>query len=357
MSDNVWADQAQTMMQGWMDAQQTLWKNWANLATPAPAANPFSSDLMNQWMKMAQQNMESMMGGSAPIAQSTAGQFLMAQGMVMRFLEFSTRAWQATAPKFASGGDWQSALRQSVEQTRQAWMSGPADAAGATRDTEKLWQLYLEQWKSFGEPWQAAFRQMPTSMGQAMMGKGSAVVDMSNEFRDAYNQTIGKLANSPNLGLNRELNQKMSLAFDAFVAQNLANLEYQGILSEMWDQAFQNFANDLIKMAEEDKKVETVRDLIMLWTRGAEQVFTTAFRTEKYVLAQGKLLSASMTYRQRQREVMEVYLKMYDIPTRTELDETHRRIYELRKQVKALQKQVATLNGNADEKTARRKAK
>jgi class III poly(R)-hydroxyalkanoic acid synthase PhaE subunit len=349
-------DQTQSMLQTWMDAQKTLWQSWANLAMPSQSS-PFSSGLIDQWQKLAQQNLDALTRDSSPIAKSTADQFLAAQGMVLRFLEFSTRAWQATAPQFASGGDWQSAMKQSVEQMRREWVQAPGEVAGAARDTEKLWQLYIEQWKSFGQPWQAVFSQMPGNLGQAAMGKSSAMIELSNQYREAYNETFGRLAASPNLGLTRELNQKVSRGFDAFVALQLANLEYQGVLAGIWDQAFQNFANELVALGEQDKKIDNVRDLILLWTRGAEQIFSQAFRDEKYVLAQGKLLGASMTYRQSERAIIEVFLKMYDLPTRTELDETHRRIYELRKEVKALKKAMAKLDDSTENRASRRKTK
>jgi len=51
-----------------------------------------------------------------------------------------------------------------------------------------------------------------------------------------------------------------------------------------------------------------------------------------------------MSYRLREREIVEVWLQMYDLPTRSELDEAHRRIYELRKEVKTLKRALAELS-------------
>jgi class III poly(R)-hydroxyalkanoic acid synthase PhaE subunit len=153
---------------------------------------------------------------------------------------------------------------------------------------------------------------------------------------------------SPGLGLTREFNEKLQLGFDAWVSWQLATMEYQGVVGELWEQAFKQFQEDLIALAEKDEKIETLRDFVLLWTRGAEQVFTDAFQTEKYVLAQGQMLNAAMAYRVHEREIIEVLLNLYDLPTRSELDETHRRIYELRKEVKALKKTIAEMETGAD---------
>ncbi len=345
MSNTDWQDQAKSGLKAWSEAQIALWQSWTGLASTAPSL-PFPSSLLDQWQALAQQNLEATMAGAAPIARTTAEQFLTTQAIVLRFLEVSARAWEAVAPKLDKGEDWQDALKQAMGQLRQQWLQFPSDIMETVQDTDKLWQLYLEQWKSFGQPWEGVLRQAPAYLSQALTGKGSALVDFSDLYREAYNQTFGRLAGSPNLGLTRELNQKMQQGFDAWVVWHLANVEYHGILTEIWDQAFEKFGQDIIAQAEQNQTTDSVRDLILLWTRGAEQVFTDAFRSEKYVLAQGKLLSASMTYRQREREIVEVFLRMYDLPTRSELDEAHRRIYELRKEVKQLRKAVDKLSAS-----------
>ena len=48
-----------------------------------------------------------------------------------------------------------------------------------------------------------------------------------------------------------------------------------------------------------------------------------------------------MLFRLYQQQLMEVFLKMYGLPTRTEVDEIHHSIYELRKEVKNLKKVLA----------------
>jgi polyhydroxyalkanoate synthesis regulator phasin len=48
-----------------------------------------------------------------------------------------------------------------------------------------------------------------------------------------------------------------------------------------------------------------------------------------------------MIYRVYQQQLMEVFMKMYDLPTRSEVDEIHHSIYGLRKEVKSLKKALA----------------
>lgn len=75
-----------------------------------------------------------------------------------------------------------------------------------------------------------------------------------------------------------------------------------------------------------------------LWTETADASLEKVFRSEHYVNIQGRLFDAAMNYRLREQEVVELVLKTGYVPTRSEVDEAHRNIYELRKEVKALKK-------------------
>jgi class III poly(R)-hydroxyalkanoic acid synthase PhaE subunit len=258
-------------------------------------------------------------------------------------MEFTARAWEVLAPKMAAGEDWRSDLQGVIEQFQQSWLKLPETTAAAAQDMNQLWALYLKQWQAFGQPWDAALRQAPEYLGRILTGDSKALVGLSNLYQHAYQDSLARLVTSPGLGLTREFNEKFQQGFDAWVAWQLATLEYQGVVNQIWEKAFEKFFQDLLSLAEKGEIIESLRDLILLWTRGAEEVFTENFRGETYVLAQGKMLNASMKYRERERAILETFLNLYNLPTRSELDEAHRRIYELRKQVKALQKAVADL--------------
>ena len=55
-------------------------------------------------------------------------------------------------------------------------------------------------------------------------------------------------------------------------------------------------------------------------------------------------MNSAMTYRVHEREIVEAFLKFSHLPSRSELDEAHRRIYELRKEVKELKAAFRQMN-------------
>ncbi len=80
---------------------------------------------------------------------------------------------------------------------------------------------------------------------------------------------------------------------------------------------------------------------MQVWSSIFDRVFAQTFRSNDTLQIRGKLLNAAATYRLHQHQLMEVFLKMNDLPTRSEVDEVHRSIYEMRKEIKSLKKAVA----------------
>ena len=359
MSESNPSRQSAGFVQSWMEAQRSLWQAWAGLAANSSAKEASFSDIAEEWQKLSMQSIQSWSSAADPIARSVAEQYVSAQGIALRFLEFTSRAFETVAPKMQSGEDWQKALNDVMEEFRRRWTNMPQDAAAMGRDVESMWKLYMDQWRSFGQPWESVWLRAPSLWGRAVTGDSAALFEMIDVYHGAYKQTLGKLATSPNLGMTREFNARVLEGFDAFTAVTLANAEYQAIVGEVWEKAFKQFGEDMAQLVEKGEKIENIRDLVTFWTRSAENVFLEAFRTERYTLSQGKLLNANMQFRIAQRRVMEEYLEALDMPTRSEVDEAHKRIYELRKEVKALKAQIKEMQDAlaAPKKRASRKKK
>jgi polyhydroxyalkanoate synthesis regulator phasin len=83
------------------------------------------------------------------------------------------------------------------------------------------------------------------------------------------------------------------------------------------------------------------RQALAFWVETANEVLLETQRGEAYLATQRKQLSASTELRLAQRELIEHYGEMLGVPTRSEIDELHRTVTELRREVRALQRRLA----------------
>lgn len=332
------SEQSETMAKALTEIQKQMWESWMGLMRAAPAPMPVSPAMANQWREVATQAIKGWTTEAEQIAKDVGQRLVNTQDCVLRFLELSINSMNAIAPKVEAGEDWHAVLAKYTEQLREQFLLSPQGAQKATHDTGELWGLYLEQWQKLVQPWASSIQQAPWRVGQASTGDGSALVELMNLYGDAYERTFGRLIESPSLGHTRELNEDLLKGFASWMEYRQASFAYQVELGETWTRAFEEFIRSLITKTEKGETVQSLRQLLFQWIDVIDQVFAKAFRSDEYIRLQGHLLNTAMTYRVREREIVEAFLKTSHVPYRSEMDEAHRRIYHLRKEVKELKK-------------------
>ena len=292
-NDTHWLEQSENLVNTWVETEK-MWKSCFDLirsvTTPETPANA-RSDV---------QDTQPLLG---------------VQEFFVRFLEISTSPNKDTNLLVEFGKDWQTILNNYAD----------------------LWQIYEKKLQNLGQLWAEPLQQ--PLMGTQAMGKDDATSPSTNPYGD-YQQTFGNFLSSPSLGYTREFNNKLLKSFDAWTNFYKASFDYQLVLVDVWMRAFEQ----LMRLASSQEKGETLqnwRQFQQVWSRVFDQAFAQTFRSENALEIQGKFLNAAMTYRLHQQQLMEVFLKMNDLPTRSEVDEIHRNVYELRKEIKSLKKALA----------------
>lgn len=342
-----WTEQTETMAKSLAETQKQIWKHWCDLMPGVPSPTPFYLCPPSQAGEEAAEGFKAWTAESAQVVKDVAARLLTTQQELLRFLELSLRAWNTIAPKIESGENWHTALLNFTDTLRQQLLQFPQEMQKAFQDSSELWRLYREQWKGFVQPWAEPLRRAPWHVGQVSTGNGSALIEFANLYWDAYEGTFGRLLESPSLGHTREMNEDLLKGFDAWLDYRRASFEYQVTLGGTWIHAFEEIMRRLVAQAEKGEPVPGVRKLLFLWVEVVDHTFTKVFRSEEYIRLQGQLVNAATVYRLREREIVDAFLKASHLPSRSELDEGYRRIYELRKEVKELRKAVQEIKEGA----------
>ena len=336
-----WFGQQNSMMDAWVNAQQEMMKNWASMAEQAMQAQP---NISNLWENTAQQTAQAWMQDATPTAQSVVNKFFDTQQAMMRLMNLSYETWQNLMPSLQGGGDWQAQLNDFMSTLRQQLVDVSRMGMTGQENMGQLWQSYLSEWQSIAAPWTTAMQQSATAMGRAATGDRSALLEMTNLYWDAYQETFGQLLQAPGLGYTREIEEKIRHEFAAWLEMHHASYRYQMVMADTWVKAFELLMTELMEQgAQEIPESMGLREFLNKWSGTADKIFKSAFASEEYIAVQSQLVNTMMEYRNRRRAIIDMMLEFYDMPTRSEVDEAHRRIYELRKAVKALKKEMATL--------------
>jgi class III poly(R)-hydroxyalkanoic acid synthase PhaE subunit len=188
------------------------------------------------------------------------------------------------------------------------------------------------------ELWAGLLRLSLEIVSKALVTYALALSELANLYWDIYEKTFGTVLQSPSLGYTREFNNKLFKSFDAWINFYKANFEYQVVLVDVWLKAFEELTRELASFTEKGETLQNWQQFLQVWSSVFDRVFAQTFRSADALEIQGKFLNSAMTSRLYQQQLVEVFLKMYDLPTRSEVDEIHRSIYEMRKEIKSLKK-------------------
>lgn len=335
-----WGQQAEAWVKSMADMQRAMGETWINLMRPPFVAPPVFPAGAPRRREPVPQELTGWTAEAEPAVRDTISRFFNGQHLALRSLSLSVSAWMALIPKIEAGQDWQTALQKYTDEFRRELVRSPQAMAKTVEEMGHLWRLYGEEWQKVSRPWAESLKQAPWRISQAVTGDGSALIDLANLWWDAYERTFGCFLESPSLGHTRELNQDLLKGFDAWIEYRRATFEYQVIVGDAWAQVFERFVQELVAHGEKGELVQGLRGLLFLWADICDRVLGEVFRSEDYIRIQNRLVNTAAAYRRLEVEIVEALLKTSHVPTRGELDEAYRRIYELRKDVKELKKHL-----------------
>ena len=312
----------------WTEAGTQMWKNWFDLMGQS-VQNPVS-DTKPNWDDITRR-------------------FVDNQQLFLRLLKLSFNSWQELFPKIEAGGDWQQFLKNYTEQVRSQLDEFSSGATKVSQDSTELWKLYVDQTRKITQLWADSLGSAIAPFGRASLsGAAEPWIELNNLYWNLlYEETFGSLMQSPLLGPTREVNGKLLRAFDAWAKLYRSSADYQVVLANVQVQSFEELMRELITRAEKGDTVKDWRQFQQLWGQVADSVFEKAFCNEENLKIRGRFLNSLNTYRIQQQALMDVWMKALNMPLRSEIDEVHKTIYELRKEVKSLKKTIAQYESQA----------
>lgn len=304
----------------WTKNSTKVWQNWFDLMGKVPSATA--------------------MGQTSPDWEKFNQAWLDNQDLLTRFVKLSVQAWQDIFPKMELDNNWQETLNKYTEQMRDELKKFTNSYSESNKNLEELWKIYFQQTEKITSLWLEPFGFSNTTLSEAMKGKSSGLIELNNFYWNLlYDKGFGSFVKSPLLGPSREFNGKILAGFDAWKELSQASTNYQLVLAEIQVKSFEELMKELASRTEKGETVKDWKEFQTLWSQIVDKVFEDAFQQEDNLKVRGSFINSLNQYQIKQQEINEYYFDLLNIPTRKEVDEMHKTIYELRKELKALKKQ------------------
>ena len=223
-------------------------------------------------------------------------------------------------------------------KTTLPWATSKAAAAGSfedwTRQMSEISRRSVESWTALakqGWPMLAGSDADRSSLQQLF---DPAVWSRTGAGR--FDLALERLTEGPTYATLWDLDRKLLNAQKLWLKRSEGIAAYQAIVQAAWRRAMQRFVDAL-----NDPKappLKSGREFLDLWIATANACLLEMHRSDEFLEAQRKMTRSATEYRLQEREIAEAFCAMHHIPTRTEMDEVQHAVYELRRELRALQR-------------------
>jgi len=214
-----------------------------------------------------------------------------------------------------------------------------------TQGFEAARQDFAKLWSSASELSSALTRTLKADQANPQVAAMLAKIVDPRGWLGATNevdQTLQRMAEGPQLADLWNTERKFIAVFNAWTAMRRHSLEHNKVVLEAWMKAAGAFAKLLNERADKGEALESWRAVLALWVETANEVLLETQRSEAFLSTQRDLVKASSELRLAQQDLAEFYSEMFGYPTRTELDDVHRTVTELRRELRAFKRESRT---------------
>jgi len=211
-----------------------------------------------------------------------------------------------------------------------------------TQGFEAARQDFGKLWSSASELSSALTRTLKADQANPQVAAMLAKIVDPRGWLGATNevdQTLQRMAEGPQLADLWNTERKFIAVFNAWTAMRRHSLEHNKVVLEAWMKAAGAFAKLLNERADKGEALESWRAVLALWVETANEVLLETQRSEAFLSTQRDLVKASSELRLAQQDLAEFYSEMFGYPTRTELDDVHRTVTELRRELRAFKRE------------------
>ncbi len=189
-----------------------------------------------------------------------------------------------------------------------------------------------------------------------MRGPGLEGFEQWSEAAKPFLRGMGAEAsnalNMPTFGFTREHQERLQA-----LAQALLNFQdtlsaYNALMGDVSKDAYSRFETKLVEREEPGRQLGSARALFDLWIDAAEEAFAESALSPEYRKVYGAMVNAQMKLRSGVQGMAEQAADTLGMPGRTELDSAHRKIAELERQLRRMQRSQAEAAETEDAKPA-----
>ncbi len=242
------------------------------------------------------------------------------------------------------------AQKQAMEafQSSLGATSKPVSAAmpGIDPDALAAWNSFISTWAPAWDPSAMTASLDGAQWGQQGRDMWMSMLDPSNWTHRAPEQLrkiLEMVSQGPRFADLATPQIEAAAAWRETVDYQKAAADMASIMQDAWSKTYARYSEDF---ALEDLQSGDVEAALDGWLKAANEELLEVQHSQTFMDAQRRMMRASVEIKARQRDIAEQWAEAFQMPTRTEVDDLSRIVHELRRDLRAAKRELASLRAD-----------
>ncbi|MBK9283236.1 MAG: hypothetical protein IPM51_02845 [Sphingobacteriaceae bacterium] len=193
---------------------------------------------------------------------------------------------------------------------------------------------------------------MKNEFPQLFSGNFEKVKELYGQVNNVFGKTFEPLLKVVSPGKEKENIEATITLMDKLAEYTIKQSELQALLHSTTQASIEKVAKDFaekFKTPESLTKMPNTQELYNEWISVNEKLFTDLFASDEFSKVKGAALNLSMDVKKQFQTQFEQVFENFPVVFKSETEELHKSIYDLKKQVKELQNKLAIATNDSDE--------
>lgn len=225
----------------------------------------------------------------------------------------------------------------------------------------KQLQDFFANQNNMSKEYFAQVQNMSKEFPQLFTGNIDKVKELYSHVNNVFGKTFEPLLKVVTPGKEKENIESTIALMDKLAEYSIKQAELQVQLQATTQKSLEKVAKEYSEKysnPEAFKQIPNAQELYNEWVKVNEQLFTELFASEEFSKVKGDALNLGMDVKKHFEKQFEQTFENYPVVFKSEAEELHKTIYELKKQVKELQNKLSiSVVDSDDEKNSKNRKK
>jgi len=343
---DAWVKSQGKIVENWMENAQKLpnmfWsKEIFNSGKVDPPGDGFVS-LYTSWVNEMVTALTNMQGTNTEVIKETLSKVTGSSNVYVKFYEMWLPISRAVQEKVLDANAYKELIDPAKykEVVDKIFGFSPDAVTEFIGQASKISESLGFSAKEFGVPWAEAMQKNIKMAPELVEGRAETFLNVFHNLFSAFDNTIGKVFHIPAVGKDREKVELMMRGLDDLAVFLAGNTEFQHMIYATAVKSMDKVLEAITDKIKKGEEIKAFDEFFDLWIDVNEREFYELFRTEEFSKMQGRLLESSLRVRKNFHKLMELYLFDFPVALRSEMDDLYKTVYDLKKKVRNLEKQL-----------------